>query len=106
MIFSGDVSFNVKETSNKLSSGKLGEDVDLNYFKYYLSNKIFFHFNFAQLKLYDLEIEFKAELNSFFTIQYGMHPYNLNQLQEKIPSGESYLVQIDPTTNDKTKTIF
>lgn len=35
-----------------------------------------------------------------------MHPYNLNQLQEKIPSGESYLVQIDPTTNDKTKTIF
>jgi len=101
MIFSGDVSFNVKESSNKL-----GEDIDLHYFKYYLSNKIFFHFNFAQLNIYEVEIEFKAELNSFFTIQYGMHSYNLNQLQERIPSGESYLVQIDPTTNDKTKTIF
>ena len=97
MILSGDVSFNVKDSSNKLSSGKLGEDIDLNYFKYYLSNKVFFHFNFAQLKLYEVE---------FFTIQYGMHSYNLNQLQEKIPSGESYLVQIDPTTNDKTKTVF
>ena len=106
MVFSGDVNFNVKESSSSLKSGKLGEDIDLNYFKYYLSNKIFFHFNFAQLQLYDLEIEFKAELNSFFTIQYGMHSYNLNQLQEEIPSGENYLVQIDPTTNDKTKTVF
>ena len=107
MIFSGDVSFNVKEDKNKLNAGKLGdEDIDLNYFKYYLSNKIFFHFNFAQLKLYDLEIEFKAELNSFFTIQYGMHSFNLNQLQENIPSDESYLVQIDPTSSEKAKTVL
>ncbi len=106
MIFSGDVNFEVKESESSLKSGKLGEDIDLNYFKYYLSNKIFFHFNFAQLQLFDLEIEFKATLNSFFTIQYGMHSYNLNQLQESIPSDENYLVQIDPTTNDKSKTIF
>ncbi len=106
MIFSGDVNFNVKESASSLKAGKLGEEIDLNYFKYYLSNKIFFHFNFAQLQLYDLEIEFKAELNSFFTIQYGMHSYNLNQLQESIPSDENYLVQIDPTTNDKSKTVF
>jgi len=106
MVFSGDVSFNVKESADSLKAGKLGEDIDLNYFKYYLANKVFFHFNFAQLQLYDLEIEFKADLNSFFTIQYGMHSYNLNQLQEVVPSGENYLVQIDPNTNDKTKTIF
>ena len=106
MVFSGDVNFNVKESSNKLSSGKLGEDIDLNYIKYYLSNKIFFHFNFAQLNIFEVELEFKAELNSFFTIQYGMHSYNYQQLQETIPSGENYLVQIDPTTNDKAKTIF
>ena len=106
MVFSGDVSFNAKESTNSLKVGKLGEDLDLNYFKYYLANKVFFHFNVAQLQLYDLEIEFKADFNSFFTIQYGMHSYNLNQLQEEVPSGESYLVQIDPTTNDKTKKVF
>ena len=106
MIFSGDVNFKVKDSSSSLKSGKLGEDIDLNYFKYYLSNKIFFHFNFAQLQLYDVELEFTAELNSFFTIQYGMHSYNLNQLQEEVPSGENYLVQIDPTTNDKSKTVL
>ena len=106
MIFSGDVTFEVNEGENSLKAGKLGEDIDLSYFKYYLSNKIFFHFNFAQLQLYDFELNFKAEANSFFTIQYGMHSYNLNQLQESIPSGENYLVQIDPTTNDKSKTVF
>ena len=68
MIFSGDVSFNVKESANSLKAWKLGEGINLNYFKYYLANKVFFHFNFTQLQLYDLELEFKLGLNSFFTI--------------------------------------
>ena len=50
-------------------------------------------------------IEYKAECNSFFTIKYEINAYNLIQLQEKIISDESYLVQIDPTTTDKYKVI-
>ena len=31
---------------------------------------------------------------------------NLVQLEEKVTSGENYLVKIDPTVQSKTKTIF
>ena len=51
-------------------------------------------------------IEYKAELNSYFTIKYEIDPYNLIQLEENIISGQSYLVQIDPTTRDKYKTVL
>ena len=105
MVFSGDVNFNVK--NNALKNGKLSdEEIELNFYKYYLSNKIFFHFNFAQLALDELTIEYTAELNSFFSVQYGINSINLIQLEENVPSGESYLVQIDPTTTEKYKTIY
>ena len=50
-------------------------------------------------------VDYTATLNSFFTIQYGIHSYNKDQLEETVPSGESYLIQIDPTTVTKTKTV-
>ncbi len=107
MVHSGDVSFKLKNEGSKLSNGKLGEEeIDINYYKYYLSNKVFFHFNFAQLQVDGAQIEYTAELNSFFTIQFGMNSYNLNQLEEEVPSGESYLVQIDPTTSEKYKIVY
>ncbi len=103
MIFSGDVSFNVKES---LKNEKLkDEEIQINYHKYLLSNKVFFLFNLAQLSLIELNIEYTASLNSFFTIQFGTNEYNLNQLQEVVPSGENYLVQIDPTSVSRKKTV-
>ena len=104
MIYSGDVNFKVNNFED--NNGKLSEEIDINYFKYYLSNKIHYHFNFAQL-IYDcLLIEYYAEKNSFFTIQYEYDGHNPNQIEENITSGESYLVQIDPTINEKYKIIY
>ena len=104
MIYSGDVNFKVNNFDN--NNGKLNEEIEISHFKYYLSNKIHYHFNFAQL-IYDcLEIDYTAEKNSFFTIQYEFDSHNLNQIEENIISGESYLVQIDPTINPKYKTIY
>ena len=94
MIFSGDVNFNFKE------------NIDIVYHKYYLSNKILFIFNIEQLQIDTLEIEYKAEVNSFFSIQYGIDSYNLYQSYERIPSGENYLVQIDPYNSIRSKNIY
>ena len=94
MIFSGDVTFTVNE------------NVHANYDKYYLSNKIFIHFTLGQTVIDKIIINYTAEINSFFTIQYGMHSYNAEQLLEFIPSGESYLMQIDPTYESRTKFIY
>jgi len=103
MIFSGDVSFNLKESFE--NENLKDEDIQLSYHKYLLSNKVFFHFNLAQLSLIELNIEYTASLNSFFTIQFGTNEYNLNQLEEIVPSGENYLVQIDPTSPSRKKTV-
>ena len=103
MIFSGDVTFNLKSQSSNL---KLGEDIQTYYDKYYLSNKIFYHINLAQLTIDQITIEYKAEINSFFTIQYGVNSYNLEQVQENVTSGENYLVQIDPTSASRSKQIY
>ena len=106
MVFSGDVRFKLKGGETQNLNGPLGDEwIDINYFKYYLSNKIFYHFNFAQLALDNIELEYEADLNSFFTIQFGMNSYNLIQTEETVPSGESYLVQIDPTTQEKIKSV-
>ena len=95
MIYSGDVTF---ENSN--------EGVDLNYRKYYLANKVYFDYDFSQIKGDQIIIEYKAEINSFFTIQYNVSQYNSDKLNEKIYSGEHYLIQIDPLSSSKSKTIF
>ena len=104
MIHSGDVEFSVQGFENKLNNDKL-KDVEFDYFKYYLSNKIYYHFNFAQLVYEEFVIDYTAAKNSFFTIQYEYHPTNLYQMEETVRSGESYLVQIDPTARDKYKFI-
>ena len=103
MIFSGDITFNSYE---KTTSGSLGEDTK-NYFdKYYLSNKIFYHINLGQKKPKQIIVDYKAELNSFFTIKFSVNSYNIDQTSETITSGESYLVQIDPTSSQKSKNVF
>ena len=93
MLFSGDVIF---ENSNL--------DI-INYYKNYLANKIFFEYNFVQLKTDKIIINYRAEINSFFTIKYSVSHYNSEQLSENIYSGEQYLIQIDPFSATKTKTI-
>ena len=104
MIFSGDITFNVLD---KYSNTNLNdEEIKITYDKYFLSNKVFIHINLAQLTIDKVIIDYTAEINSFFTIQYDVNSYNAEQLRENIPSGENYLVQIDPTSTTKTKTIY
>ena len=104
MVFSGDVNFELGAASASLKAGK--EEIDVSFQKYYLSNKIHFYVNLAQLEVDQVTIEFAAEVNSFFTIQFNVNSYNLVQTEEIVPSGENYLVQIDPTSPTKTKKIF
>ena len=99
MVHSGKVSYKFKD-----NNGEYGDEV--RYYKYLLSNKIFYHFNFAKLTNDVIEIEYKASLNSFFTIKYEIYPYNSIQLKENIFSDENYLVQIDPSSSEKYKTIY
>ena len=103
MIHSGDVTFNLNGFSTK--SNNLKEEVDISHYKYFLSNKIFYHVNLGQLAYPSLEIGYEAVLNSFFTIQFGINPKNLIQTEETVESGESYLVQIDPSNTERYKTI-
>ena len=97
MIFSGDVSFNVKETP---------EQNEFSFHKYYLSNKVFFHFDLGESVMSELHLDFTANLNTFFTIQYEYGTRSLNQMMEVVPSGENYLVQIDPTSANRRKYVF
>ena len=90
MILSGDVSF------------KLINDLEeISYDKYYLANKVFFNIILDEKSIEKIILEYKASTNSFFTIQYIIN----NNLNENIPSGESYLIQIDPNSDIQTKNI-
>ena len=105
MIYSGDVTFDC-HNKYSLNSNLKDEEILISYDKYYLSNKIYFHINLAQLTAEQIIVNYTAVLNSFFTIQYSIHSYNLDQLEEKVYSGESYLVQIVPTSASKTKNVL
>ena len=105
MIYSGDISFKVQGFEDNYNLKLKAEEIEITYYKYYLANKIFYHFNLAQLIYDSFKIEYKAQLNSFFTIKYEINTYNLIRLEENIISGENYLVQIDPTTNQKYKIV-
>ena len=96
MVFSGDVSFELKET---------GESGGFSYHKYFLSNKVLFQFDLSNSYMPEFNIEYTASLNSFFTIQYGFSN-SPEQYEETMQSGENYLVQIDPTMSLRIKTIF
>ena len=101
MIYSGDVVFNYN------SNTKLNDDYNsIIYRKYYLSNKVLFKFHLSFQDLDQIIIEYNAETNSFFTIKYRVNIYNSEELEENVPSGESYLVQIDPTSLSRTKNVF
>ena len=104
MVFSGDVNFDLTAAAYSLKAEK--EEIDINFQKYYLSNKIHFYVNLAQLEVDNVSVEFNAEINSFFTIQFNVNSFNIIQTEEIVPSGENYLVQIDPTSPTKTKKIF
>ena len=104
MIFSGDVNFDLVQETPTLKAN--GESIDISYQKYYLSNKIHFYVNLAQLSVDEITIVYTASINSFFNIQFNVNEYNLIQTEETVPSGESYLVQIDPTSPTKSKKIF
>lgn len=99
MIFSGDVKFEIKEKS---PTGTETHKV----YEYRLANKVFYHVKFSKRDMAEYTINYDAFKNSFFTIRYSVSTYNKEQLEEHIPSGESYLVNIDPTTASKSKSIF
>ena len=98
MIYSGDVEFKVKDIED--------DDKISNYNKYFLSNKIFYQFNLEQTSYDNIEIEYYANYNSFFTIKYITNIYSLNQIEEFISSDESYLVQIDSSSEKIIKIFF
>ena len=92
-IYSGDVTFTIKET-------------DLPYKQFYLSNKVLFTINMPGQVLDKVTIKYEANLNTFFNAKYAVDSVNNEQLEDKIPSGESYLVQINPSSQLKTKTVY
>ncbi len=96
MIYTGDVTFDIKNTELYLA----------NNYKYYLSNKIHYHFNLLKKTFDSVNIDYQAKLNSFFSIKYEIDPLSSVQNVETITSGKSYLVEIDPTTFEKSKTIY
>ena len=93
MIFSGDITFDVENFENTIQNS---------YHKYYLSNKIFYHFNIENLSYDNIELEYIAQINSFFNIKYSINSSILMQIEENILSDENYLVQIDPILYSKT----
>ena len=107
MVFSGDVNFDLTgDNTLKASNGNGKEEIDISFQEYRLSNKIHYYVNLAQLEVDEMVVEYSAEINSFFTIQFNVNSHNLVQTEEIVPSGENYLVQIDPTSPTKTKTIL
>ena len=99
MVYSGDVTFNIKSYDDILKDDKI------THLKYYLSNKIVHRFYFAEFPDNNMEINSVAQINSFFTIKYRFEKISA-QIDENIISGENYLVEIDPTTIEKTKTVY
>ena len=102
MIYSGDVRFTVNTPSVPVDE----DTEDFSSYKYYLSNKIYYHYNLARTAINDVTIDYQAEHNSYFTIKYDYNLFLNTQTRENIRSGESYLVEIDPTTREKNKIIF
>ena len=93
MVLNGDISFEIQEPN-------------VNYEKIYLSNKVLINIYKPKEVFGKATIKYNAALNSFFTIQYTVDSLNHEQSLEIVPSGESYLVQINPTSPDKKKDIL
>ena len=93
MIYNGDVSFSIKEK-------------DINYKQFYLSNKVVLSINKQDQALNQLTIEYEANNNSYFNAKYTIYIQNSEKSEDTIPSGESYLVQVDPSSQLKKKIIY
>ena len=92
MVYSGDVTFSIKETN-------------IEYKQFYLSNKVVFIIYKPDLKLEKVTIVYEAIRNSYFTAKYSIDNYNSEQTDDKFDSGLNYLVQINPTSQSKKKNI-
>ena len=97
MVFNGDIKFKLTEKEGRGGSYKINE--------YNLANKIFYHIKINKKGTEEFYVEYQALKASFFTIKYSVHTYNKEQLEETVTSGESYLVNIDPTLSSKSKVV-
>jgi len=93
MIYSGDVTFSIKETN-------------IDYKQFYLSNKVVFSIYKPGQILNKVTVIYEANLNSYFTAKYAIDSYNSEQLEDKFHSGLSYLVQINPSSQLKKKSVY
>ena len=94
MVLTGDINFNIKE--------------DLNYHKYYLSNKIYYKISTDDNnEIKTITFEYTASLNSYYTFKWNANRRGdgETQFRDYISSGLSYLVDMDPTSVEKYKTI-
>ena len=98
MLFTGDADFNIDFMND--------ESMDFTCMKYNLANKVTFKCDLSGASLEYLNVFYKTFKSSFFSIQYRFDAGETILNYEKIISNENYLVAIDPTTRNKTKTIF
>ena len=92
MIYSGDMTFNIVES-------------DIDYKQYYLSNKVVFVI-YKQGIMNKVTIKYEPVRNSYFNIKYSFDNMNSEQIQDKFRSGQSYLVQISPSSQQKRKMVY
>ena len=92
MIFNGDITFELDDSSKNLEHKII-----------FLSNKVVINIYKPKEALDKVIIKYNAVLNSFFSIKYTVDSENKEQLEEVVSSGESYLVQINPSSNTKKK---
>ena len=97
MVLSGDINFSIKSGTKTL-----------NYYKYYLSNKMYFKISIQDDDdISEISLEFTAILNSYYTVKWNANRKNdeTTQYRDYITSGSSYLIDMDPTSTIKTKTV-
>ena len=97
MVLSGDINFSVNAGTKTLD-----------YYKYYLSNKMYFKITLQDTdEISEISLEYTAALNSYYTIKWDANRRGdgSTQYRDYLTSGSSYLVDIDPTSTTKTKTI-
>ena len=96
MVLSGDVSFSVKSEKGTLQHKKL-----------FLSNKVYFKVESDENDdIKNVIVDFSATLNSYFTIKWNANRQgDTTQYRDYIVSGFSYLVDLDPTSVVKNKTV-
>ena len=94
-IYSGDTIFSVKD-----------KDKDLDCKQYYLSNKVAFVLSKQGVGIDKVTIEYTTNLNSYFTVRYTTNFVKDEETYDMLSSGESYLVQINPTSASKSKAVL